>query len=223
MTHASVLPAPFAPFAPFGCRTLPSRVLLCSFVLLVCVALIACSFASFAAAMEEDIPTVIAMVTNITMFVAPGVSAAIQTAGAAAIASLVVLCGMPAPGASRCDPSSLVGQYQAATDSGAKTSLLQKIQAALAAANSHIAQMLSIAQGLPATVGAAIIAVVSIALQTTALLLTLIPIGMKVAARGASAMTAGDKASLKSVPRASDLKRQFNAAVQAKWPNAVIK
>lgn len=206
---------------PLGCRSISSRVLLRSFVLLICVALIACSFASFTAALEEDIPTVIAMVTNITNIVAPGVSAILATAGTAAIAALVLLCGMPAPGASKCDPSSLVGQYQAATDTGTKTSLLQKIQAALAAANSHIAQMLSIAQGLPSAVGAAIVAAVSIALQTTALLLTLIPIGMKVAAN--TALTAADKTSLKGVPRAKALKSQFNAAIGARWPNATIK
>src|SRR5579862_7109014 len=93
-----------------------SLVLLLSLVLIVA----GCSFSSFVAAAEADLPVVIQMISNITAIAAPGIALPIQAGGSAAIAALQIACGTPAPGATKCDPTSLVGQYQAATDAAVK-------------------------------------------------------------------------------------------------------
>jgi hypothetical protein len=188
--------------------------------LMLCVILSGCSFASFAAAVETDLPVVIQMVTNITNIVAPGVSVAIQAAGGLALASLTILCGTPAIGASKCDPTSLVGQYQLATDSGVKTSLLQKIDIALTAVNSQINNMLALAKGLNPAIGAAIVTAVGIALETVTLLLTLIPVslnprlGVKLGVLHTSSSLYPQKP--------GTLKKRFNAAIGTQFPGAVV-
>jgi hypothetical protein len=179
-----------------------------------------CSFSSFTAAAEADLPVVVQMVTNITNIVAPGVSAAIQAAGGIALASLQIACGSPAIGATKCDPTSLIGQYQAATDTATKTTILQKIQAALAAANAHITDMLNLAKGLSPTIAAAIVTGLGLALQTVTMLLSLIPVGaMMATARGRNLA----KTALKTLPSPKQLKASFNAAIGVQFPNAVVR
>lgn len=184
--------------------------------LCITVTLMGCSFASFAAAAEADIPVVIQMVTNITNIVAPGISPEIALAGGLALGGLTILCGSPLHGASKCDPSSLIGQLQNTTDPSAKQSLLQRIQATLSAINSHIGDMLALAKGLPASVGAVIVSAVGIALTTVTLLLSLVGVGVS------AKLSAMDKQTLKNIPSAKNLRKQFNAAIGAQYPQAVI-
>ena len=195
------------------------RVIPTVFVFFLCIALVACSFASFASAAESDIPVVIQMISNITNIVAPGVSAILATAGATAVATLVVLCGSPAPGATQCDPTSMVGQYQAATGA-AKTTLLQKIQAALTAANNSITAMLNIAKGLPTSVAAAIVTAIGVALQTVTLLISLVPVAVSTSL---GAMSSVQRNALKAIPHPKVLKAQFNAAIGSQYPAAVLQ
>jgi len=173
--------------------------------------LVGCSFASFTAAAEEDIPVVIQMVTNITNIIAPGVSADIVLAGNTALASLQILCGSPAPGAKSCDPTSLIGQY----DANASASLLSKIQAALSAVNVNISKMLALATGLPPSIGAAIVTAISVALATVTSLISIVGVGL-------TAQTSAVNSALKSCPRAKTVKKQWNSAVKAQWPSAAI-
>lgn len=187
-------------------------------MLSVCLILSGCSFASFAAAAENDIPVVIQMVQNITTIIAPQVSAAIGIAGTAALAALVVACGNPAPGAKYCDPTSLIGQIQAAKDAGVKQTLLEKLQVILESVESHISQMLAIAKGLPVSIGTAIVNAVAIALQTVTLLLGLIPVGLLKLKGGVNTSVVG----LKYVPHPQDLRNSFNAAIAAEYPAAAI-
>ena len=131
-------------------------------VLISAITLAGCTFASFVAAAEADVPVVIVMIQNITNIVAPGVSPEIAAAGALALSALVILCGNPAIGANTCDPSSLIGQYQASNSTD--TTVLAKIQAVLQTINTHITSMLALAKGLPSSVGASIVAAVGVAL-----------------------------------------------------------
>lgn len=184
-------------------------------VLSLTVTLYGCSFASFVAAAEADLPVVQQIVVNITNVVAPGVSTEIQAAGSLALAALQVVCGTPAIGASKCDPTSLIGQYQASGSTDA--SLLAKIQAALATVNSHLTDMLALAKNLSSTVAAAIVTAVGLALSTVTSILSLIP---------ASPTPASLKATLAHAtrpPSARKLKSQYNAAVKGQFPSAVIR
>ena len=185
------------------------------FLLIVCLSLMGCSFASFVAAAEADVPVVQQMITNITNIVAPGVSPDIAAAGALALSALALLCGNPSPGATVCDPSSLVGQYQASNSTD--TTILAKIQAVLQTVNTHITAMLNLAKGLPADVGASIVAAIGVALTTVTSLMSLV--GLKVAFRTA----APTKELLKNVPEAKKIKKQFNAAISLKWPQAALR
>lgn len=184
------------------------------FLALLVLPIAGCSFASFVSAAEADIPVVETMIGNVATFVAPGVSPALAVAGTATMAVLVVLCGSPAAGASKCAASSLVGQYQAATGS-AQTTLLEKIQAVLSAANSQVGNMLAIAKGLPASVGASIATALGVALATVTSLLQLVGTGALANATAA--------AKLKNFPHPKDLKRQFNAAIAARYPAAALR
>ena len=171
-----------------------------------------CSFASFIAAAEADLPVVLQMITNITNIVAPGVSVPIAAAGALALTSLQILCGTPAISATKCDPTSLVGQYQAAPS----TTLLQKIQAALLTVNGHINAMLQVANGLPPGVGAAIVVAIGIALSTVTSILSMIPPSANPAALKVTLATAHKPA------KPAALKVSFNAAISGQYPAAVV-
>ena len=192
------------------------RLVLPLFLIVLCMAVIlsGCSFASFVAAAEADVPVVITMITNITQFVAPIVSPAIGTAGSLTLAALVLLCGNPAPGAATCDPSSLIGQYQASNSTNA--SILAKIQAALETVNSHINDMLNLAKGLPSNIGAAIVTAVGVALATVTSLMSLV--GLKAQLRTA----APTKSLLKTIPKPAAIKAQFNAAIGGLYPMAMV-
>lgn len=185
-------------------------------LLSVCLILLGCSFASFVSAAEADVPVVIQMVSNITNIVAPGVSAALQAAGALAMIALTIACGMPAPGATKCDPTSLIGQYQATPTA----TILAKIQSALSTTNGHIMEMLALAQGLPAGISAAIVAAVGVALATINALMGMLP--------AATAYMAGNLKLAKKIVDASQpqkpgkIKAAFNEAIGAKYPAAVI-
>lgn len=186
-------------------------------LLSVCLILAGCTFASFVQAAEADVPVVIQMVVNITNLVAPGVSGPIQAAGLLAIVSLTLLCGMPAPGADKCDPSSLIGQYQATPTA----TILAKIQAALATTNAHVTQMLALAHGLSAAVGAAIVAALGVALATVTALIGMLP--------AATAFMAGNKRLAKKIVTAvapqkpGVIKTAFNEAIGTQYPTAVIR
>lgn len=189
-------------------------------LLSLCLILAGCSFANFTAAAEADIPVVIQMITNITNIVAPGVSAGIVAAGTLAVASLTILCGTPAIGASKCDATSLVGQYQLATDSGIKATLLQKIDAALTAVNSQVGNMLALAKGLNPSIGAAIVTAVGVALSTVTLLLTLIPVSLNARLGAKGWIFHTTRAQYPEKP--DSLKARYNAAIGTQWPTAVV-
>lgn len=189
------------------------RTTLVVFLVSLCLISAGCSFASFTAAVEADLPVVIQMVSNITNIVAPGISGVIVTSGTLALASLKILCGTPAIGASKCDATSLVGQYQVATDPSMKTTLLQKIQAALSAVNSQINNMLSLATNLPPYIGAAIAVALGVALETVTLLISLIP---KLTSKNFSVTRAQYPA------HPNSLKKRFNAAIGVQFPSAVV-
>jgi len=184
-------------------------------VLILALVLSGCTFASFVAAAEADVPVVQQMITNITNIIAPGISPDIAAAGALALSALVLLCGNPSLTATQCDPTSLVGQYQASNSTD--TTILAKIQAVLQTVNTHITAMLNLAKGLSASVGASIVAAIGVALTTVTSLMSLV--GLKVALRTA----APTKDLLKSVPEPGKLKKQFNAVVGSQWPMAKIQ
>ena len=190
-----------------------------SLIVLVSVTLIlaGCGFASFVAAAEADVPVVVQMVTNITNYVAPSVSPAIQAAGTLAIAGLTLLCGTPAVGATMCDPSSLIGQSQATPT----TTTLRKIDAALTTVNQHITDMLTLAKGLPANVGAAIVAGVGIALATVTSLIALIPAAA--AKMAGNLKTAKELVKASGLPKPDVLKKEFNAAIGTQYPAAIVR
>lgn len=190
--------------------------------------LMGCSFASFVAAAEEDIPTVISMISNITNIVAPGVSVAIQALGVTALAALAVACGNPAPGAATCDATSLIGQYQVASDPATKATLLQKIQAALTAVNTNLNSIIAIGRGIPTSVGTAIVTAVSLALSTVSILISLIPVAIKAVNGNMSEKAALSSAQKSGVvvqypEHANSLKKKYNAAVGQLWPTAVVR
>lgn len=197
-------------------------------LLSLCLILVGCTFSSFIAAVQEDLPVVVQMVTNITNVVAPGVSVEIQTVGGLALASLAILCGTPAIGATQCDPTSLVGQYQVATDGPTKTTLLQKIQAALSAVNTQLNKIITLGNGIPTSVGAAIVTAVGVALSTITLLISLIPVAQASIKNGTSLKVELVKAQASGQvvmypDRAKTLKKQYNAAIAAHWPAAVVQ
>lgn len=197
-------------------------------MLSLCLILVGCSFASFTAAIQEDLPVVIQMVSNITNIVAPGVSVEIQTFGGLALASLAILCGAPAIGATQCDATSLVGQYQVATDGPTKATLLQKIQAALAAVNNQLNKIITLGNGIPTSVGAAIVTAVGVALSTITLLISLIPVAQASIRNGTSLKVELNKAQssgqvVQYPEHASVLKKKYNAAVAPHWPTAVVR
>jgi len=175
-----------------------------------------CSFASFVAAAEADLPVVIQMVSNLTSLAIPGFTLPLQAGGALALASLQILCGTPAPGAKQCDPTSLVGQYQTATDTATRMSLLQKCQAALLTANGHISSILQLASGLPPADGAAIVTGLGLALSTVTAILSMIPPSANPTVLGATLK----KATMP--PPADKLKLAFNTAVGGQYAAAVI-
>lgn len=194
-------------------------------LLSVCLILVGCSFASFVSAVQADLPVVLGIITNVTMFIAPGISIPLAAAGALALAALAVACGSPAHGAMKCDSTSLIGQYQSATDPALKTSLLQKVQAALATINMHIGSMLTIAKGLPPAAASAIITAVSLALATVTGILALIPVAAQPAsAQKKAARDAQDrlKAQGMELKDAKTLRRAYNDAVKAQFPAAVL-
>jgi hypothetical protein len=189
-------------------------------LLVVTIVVGGCSFANFVAAAEADLPVVIQMVSNITSIVAPGVSVAIQAAGGLTLASLQLLCGSPVPGSTKCDATSLVGQYQASPDSATQATLLQKIDAALTTANAHITEMLSLAKGLPQAVGASIVVGIGLALQTVVALISLVPVAKVAAAGNRKASATLAKAVLP--PKPHELKAAFNTAIGQSFPAAMV-
>lgn len=194
-------------------------------LLSVCLVITGCGLASFIAVAEADLPVVIQMVTNITNIIAPGVSPAIQVAGGLVLAGLMIACGTPALGAVKCNPTSLVGQYQASQDATVKANLLQQIQAALSTVNSHIIDMLNLAKGLPTNISTAIITAIGLALSTVTAIISLIPATQQPAGlqkKAAHAVLDKLKASGMRVYTAKELKQQFNAAVGTHYPTAVL-
>lgn len=181
-----------------------------------CLILSGCSFSSFVAAAEADLPVVIQIVSNLTALAVPGFTLPLQAGGALALASLQILCGAPAPGAKQCDPTSLVGQYQAATDTPTKMSLLQKCQAALSTANGHISAILQLASGLPPADGAAIVTGLGLALSTVTAILSMIPPSASPTALGATLKKAV------MPPPADKLKLAFNTAIGGQYATAII-
>ncbi|HVI06996.1 MAG TPA: hypothetical protein VND65_01755 [Candidatus Binatia bacterium] len=189
-------------------------------VLSLSLVLIGCNFASFVEAAEKDLPIVLSIVTNITNIMAPGVSPLLQLGGTAALTSLAIVCGTPAPGATQCDATSLVGQYQAATDQATKLSLLQKIQVALTAANSKLSDSLNVLSTVGANVPAnavdAIRVSIALAQTTIAAVISMIP---------SSASPTALKATLQHAaqpPQPKDLKLKYNNAVRGAFPTAAI-
>jgi hypothetical protein len=198
------------------------RVLPVVFVLTLCLIMtfvVACSFASFAAAAEADVPVVVQMISNITNLVAPGVSAAIVAAGGLALSALTILCGTPAIGAQKCDPTSLIGQYQATPS----TTLLQKIQVALQTVNSHITDMLALAKGLSANVAAAIVAALGVALETVTALVGLIPAASNVLSTPSMRYSTAFKQQMSLVHSRRRIKKDFNDAISPLFPKAVVQ
>lgn len=187
-------------------------------VLLLSVVLVmaGCAFASFVAAAEADLPVVIQMISNITTIIAPSIGGALQAGGALALASLQIACGSPAPGATKCDPTSLVGQYQAATDATLKLSIMQKIQAALATANGHIASILQLASGLSPSIGASIVTALGLALSTLTAILSMMP-----PSASPVALRATLKKAVMPLP-AAKLKSAYNLAIGGQYASAVI-
>lgn len=190
-----------------------------AFVIFVSLSLVlaGCTFSSFVAAAEEDIPVVIQMITNITTIIAPGYSAEIQAAGTLALAGLKELCGTPAIGATKCDQTSLIGQYQAS----ASTTILQKIDAALTAVNTHISSMLALAKGLSSGYGNAIVVAVGIALSTVTALMGMLPAAHLLAAGKLGESKTAIQVAVKP-ERAKQLKAQFNLAIIQSFPQAIV-
>jgi hypothetical protein len=190
---------------------------LLAITLCVTITISGCSFASFTQKVEQDLPVVLQIVTNLTTIVAPQFSAPIQAVGALAMTSLQLACGNPAPGATKCDATSLVGQYQAATDPAVKTSLLQKIQASLLTVQAHLTDMLKLASGLPPADAAAITVGVALAVATITAILSMIPASASLSHRAAAAALGVEP------PSRSQLVKQFNQAVGQRFPNAVVR
>lgn len=192
------------------------------FVILLCVTLtlsgcIFGSFANFVSVAEADLPVVVQMISNITTIIAPGVSPAIAAGGALAVSALVLACGNPVKGSAKCDPTSLVGQYQA----NPSATLLGKIQQALSTATSHVTDMLALAKGLPQNVAASIATALSIALATVTSIISLIPVGMKLLANRRATLSAAEKRVLQTIPHPKELRARFDAATN-QWPSAAI-
>jgi hypothetical protein len=190
-------------------------------LLSVTLILMGCGFASFVAGAEADLPVIVHIVQNITNVIAPGVSSAIQQGGTLALGILAVLCGAPALGAATCDATSLVGQYQVATDAQIKATLLQKIQAGLSTLSDHLSQMLNLANGLPQNIALAISVAVGIALSTVTALISLLPITKLPTL---AAQKAAVKKLAKTVPlrNAKQIKSAYNSAIAAQFPGAVL-
>jgi hypothetical protein len=220
MNHATALRFPIFSIAEFDFMRFALRASSGALALLLCFTIIlsGCTFASFVAAAEARLPVVVQMITNITNVVAAPYSPAIQAFGALAIASLQIACGNPAPGARNCDPASLVGQFQAATDPALKTLLLQKIQAALQSVQGHLADILKLAgPAIPQFVQIAITTGIGLAVLTIGSLISLIPPSLTPAAIRATIQQATQP------PSRRDLIKRFNAAVSGQFPAATIR
>jgi hypothetical protein len=187
-------------------------------VISLSLVLVGCNFASFVEAAEKDLPIVVSIVTNITNIMAPGISAAIQIGSTAALASLAIVCGTPAPGATQCDATSLVGQYQTASDQAIKLSLLQKIQVALSAANSKLSDSLqvltTVGVSVPQNAVDAIRVSIALAQTTIAAVISMIP-------SSPTALKATLQRSAQP-PQPKDLKLKYNNAIRAAFPTAAI-
>lgn len=175
-----------------------------------------CSFSSFIAAAEADLPVVVTMITNITNIIAPAVSAEIVLAGTFAESRMEILCGKPALGAKQCDAVSLVGEYQAAVDSSIKMSILQRIRVAMLAVQGHLSDMLKIGPGVPQGIAAALSSAVGLAILTLTEVISLIPTSGSVANRMGTAMAA------QAPPHPEALRKAYNNAVRAQFAAAQI-
>lgn len=193
---------------------------------LICATLIlsGCSFASFIAAAEADLPPAVAAVVALTTIIAPGISPAIQAASALALTTMNLLCGSPAIGASQCDPTSLIGQYQAAasctptatTPCPSTGTLLQKIQVALATVSSHLNDILTAAKVLDPLTRAIISAAVALVIELVNTVASFIPATMSM--RG----VAKAQAALSNAMSAKDFRSRWNGIVKVQYPKAVI-
>jgi hypothetical protein len=197
-------------------------------LLISCLITSGCGFGSFVAAAEADLPVAIQTVSNILAFVAPGVGSALVTSiGNTVLASLVVLCGHPAPGAP-CDANSLIGEYNATTTPS--STLLQKIQAALSAVNANLAQMITIANGLttvPQIVILALTGAVSLVLQVINAILSFLPavalkFGITFAAGVAITNPPGTSLTPIHPPSRASFVKAINAALHA-YPQAMVQ
>lgn len=194
------------------------RVLVCN---LIAVALIlsGCTFQGFLVKAEQDLPIVLQIITNITGIVAPGVSVGVAVAGKLAQAGLQVVCGNPAPGATTCDPTSLIGQYSASKS----TSVLGKIEAGFADVQAHLQDMLTAARVLDQAHRDTITGAVTLAETTLLALESLIPTSTPATTPTVAARRTA-RANIKlSVPNPADLRRNYNALVQAQYPSAVAR
>ena len=135
-----------------------------------------CNVAQWIGRAEQDLPIVLQIITNILAVAAPQFSPTVQATGAASLAGLQLLCGNVTSSAKVCDPNSLIGQYQAATDVSAKTSLLQKIDDALTVVQSHLQEILTAAHVANPAIQAAVTSAVTLALSTLLAIQLLIPV-----------------------------------------------
>ena len=200
-----------------------------SLVILIGMALIitGCGFASFVAAAEADLPVAISAVSNILAFVLPGIGSSLATSiGQAMLQSLVVLCGNPVAGATKCDPNSLIGQYVVAPSA----TLLQKIQVLLSDVNSKIAQIISIANGVitvPQIVVLAVTGGFAIVLQVINAVMSWIPaaaakFGFSLAIGMAVTNPTGVPLTPTQPPSRANLVKQINAALHS-YPQALVQ
>ena len=157
------------------------------------------------------------MISNITTVIAPGYSADLASAGNLALGVLKELCGTPAIGATKCDPTSAIGQYQVAKTA----TVMQNIDALFSTLNTHITSMLSLAKGLPAGYGNAIVIAVGIALSTVTALMGMLPAAHLVAAGKLGEAKIAIQIAVKP-ERAKQLKAQFNLAISQSFPAAVV-
>jgi hypothetical protein len=180
------------------------------------VTLTGCSFSSFIAAAEADLPVVVTMITNITNIIAPAVSAEIVLAGTFAESGMEVLCGKPPLGSKSCDATSLVGEYQAAADASIKLSILQRIRVVMLAVQGHLSDMLKIGPGVPQGIAAALSSAVGLAVLTLTEVISLIPVSTSITSR------MGTMAAAQKPPSPKALRQAFNNSVRAQFAAAQI-
>jgi hypothetical protein len=192
----------------------------------ICATLVlsGCSFASFIAAAEADLPPAVSAVTSLTNIIAPAIGGAIQASAALALTTMNLLCGSPAAGASKCDPTSLIGQYQAAascvptatTPCPSTGTLLQKIQVALATVSGHLNDILTAARILNPLTQAIVSAAVALVIELVNTVASFIPVTMtaKAVAKSAAAMA--------NAMSAKDFRSRWNSIVSAQYPQAKI-